>query len=326
VTELVTGLGTLGYPSIQSALTARPAEMVSVAPEMWDLLQRAYSGGALAAEFASAWENGEAFLSAGDGLRHRRPIIVEWKGSHRAPGDEVAPIDLRIDHVFLVSCKYLSKIMINASPAHLFERLLQGGHGIRGGDWYADVAGPQYQELYDAVRAELGLRELPHAVTDLRVSDRKDLANALKSGWPGDTGRHYARLSHDVAEATAARWQAQLDVGPNSDAMLWRILRMGSAPYFVLGASPTEPIRLRIATPWDWRLNFRLATFDCSAQAGGQPRVAWTAGIVDRHSHEVHEIRGHVEIRWSHGRFGSQPEAKLYLDTPHRSVPGYVPL
>jgi hypothetical protein len=300
--------------------------MVSVAPEMWDLLQRAYSGGALASEFDAAWQNGEALLSARDALRGRRPMIVEWKGSHRAPGDEVAPIDLRIDHVFLVSCKYLSKIMINASPPYLFERLLQGGHGIRGGDWYAEVAGAQYQDLYEGVRAELELPDLPAAVTDLRTSDRKVLADALKTGWPGDTERRYARLSHDVAGETAKRWQAQLDVGPNSETMLWRILRMGSAPYFVLGASPSEPIRLRIATPWDWRLHYRLAEFDCRAQSGGQPRVGWTARVEDRHSHEVHEIQGHVEIRWSHGRFGGHAEAKLYLDTPHRMVPGYFPL
>jgi hypothetical protein len=30
-----------------------------------------------------------------------------------------------------------------------------------------------------------------------------------------------------------------------------------------------------------------------------------------------------VELRWSHGRFGGPPEAKVYLDTPHHEVPGY---
>ena len=50
---------------------------------------------------------------------------------------------------------------------------------------------------------------------------------------------------------------------------------MGSAPYFVLGAAPTEPLRLRIATPWDWRLDYRLQRFDCSPLSGGQPKVGW---------------------------------------------------
>ena len=52
--------------------------------------------------------------------------MIEWKGAHRAPGDEVVPADLRVDHVYLVSCKYLSRIVVNASPHHLFDRLLAG--------------------------------------------------------------------------------------------------------------------------------------------------------------------------------------------------------
>jgi len=31
-----------------------------------------------------------------------------------------------------------------------------------------------------------------------------------------------------------------------------------------------------------------------------------------------------VEVRWSHGRFAQAPEAKVYLDTPHTKVPGYL--
>ena len=37
-------------------------------------------------------------------------------------------------------------------------------------------------------------------------------------------------------------------------------------------------------------------------------------------------IEGHVEVRWSHGKFGGAPEAKIYLDTPHHDVAGYEPL
>lgn len=314
----------LGYPSIDVALDARPPEMVSVAPEVWDLLRLAYDGGARASEFETAWANGRAFLQAPDALRGRRPVIVEWKGSHRAPGDEVAPIDLRVDHVFLVSCKYLSRIMINASPAHLFERLLQGGHGIRGGDWYAEVAPESYQALYESVRP--AVPGLPADVTDLRVPDRRALSGALREGWPSGTESLYARLARDVAQATAARWQARLAAGSSPESMLWRILRMGSAPYFVLGASPAAPLLLRVATPWDWRRHYRLVRFAPTAQDGGQPRVGWTAEVEDRHSGETRTIDGHVEVRWSHGRFGGNPEAKVYLDTPHARVPGYFPL
>ena len=37
-------------------------------------------------------------------------------------------------------------------------------------------------------------------------------------------------------------------------------------------------------------------------------------------------VQGHVEVRWSHGRFAQPPEAKVYLDTPTDELPGYFPL
>ncbi len=132
VTELGTGLGMLGLDGIDAAVRSRTAVMHSLSPEMWDLLDRLRVGGAYDAEFHAAWANGQAFLTATDGLRGRLPQVVEWKGTGRAPGDEVAPIDLRVDHVYLVSCKYLSKILFNVSPASIFDALLFGGPG-RGG-------------------------------------------------------------------------------------------------------------------------------------------------------------------------------------------------
>jgi len=108
--------------------------------------------------------------------------------------------------------------------------------------------------------------------------------------------------------------------------MLWRLLRIGSAPYFVLGSSAARSLRLRIATSWDWRQQFRLISVSMETQTGGQPRVGWEAVVRDRVSNELHEVAGHIEVRWSHGRFGGLPEAKGYLDTAHHLVPGYVTL
>jgi len=103
-------------------------------------------------------------------------------------------------------------------------------------------------------------------------------------------------------------------------------LRMGSAPYFVLGSSPRRPLRLRVATPWDWRQLFMLEQLEIFAQEGGQPKVGWRATVRERSAGRSHEVSGHVEIRWSHGRFGGPPEAKGYVDSPHHLVPGYFPL
>jgi hypothetical protein len=327
VTEVVTGLGTLGRPDLGIALEGRPADLVNVAPATWDLLAAAHAGGAYAEAFSTAWSNGVAFLAAREGLRHRIPLRIEWKGSVRAPGDEVVPADLRIDHVFLISCKYLSKIVINASPAHLFDRLLQGGHGVRGTvDWYDDVAPSAYQTLYRAVAG--CWPDLPKRAVELTPNDRRRLAQELRGQWPETAVEPYDELTGAVALATAGRWSAALR-GPNEQMrMLWRLLRIGSTPYYVLGAAPSDgaPLRLRVATAWDWLQQFRLRAFEVFPQVGGQPRVGWRARVLDRFTSVTHVVEGHVEVRWSHGRFSGPPEAKVYLDTPHHRVPGYVQL
>jgi hypothetical protein len=393
VTELGTGLGMLGLESIDEALRSRTAVMHSLSPEMWERLERVRAGGVYDAEFHAAWANGQAFLTAEDGLRGRLPQVVEWKGAGRAPGDEVAPIDLRIDHVYLVSCKYLSKILFNVSPTSVFDSLLfggqsRGGRAARevlpgGGDWYAEVAPAEYQALYETVRlaargAEhvrppsepalhperpgrppavpalpgLGaappddaaedptapgaprgaavpvlLRDLPPRAVDLTVPQRDALGQWLRPGWPAGAKDLYAALSSAVGRASAHRWGAAMDAGGGGgEAMLWRLLRIGSAPYFVLGSSAARSLRLRIATSWDWRQQFQLLALAMEAQSGGQPRVGWEATVRDRVSHAVHTVAGHIEVRWSHGRFGGLPEAKGYLDTAHHLVPGYFTL
>jgi hypothetical protein len=371
----------LGGESLDEVLESRSTVMRSLAPEHWDLLHSVKAGGAFDAEFHSAWLNGRTFLAAREGLRGRLPEIVEWKGAVRGSGDEVAPIDLRIDHVYLVSCKYMSDILFNVSPTHIFDALLVGGPARRGRgtgkDWYAEVAPVPYQRLYEVVREavrdqdtgdhsatggqvvrdapEFGtlalpglertedsgvgsrgavarhsasvLRDLPPRAVDLTTEHRSALGERLKAGWPGEAKAAYRELSEEVARTSVSRWHAALAAGANAgEAMLWRLLRMGSAPYFVLGSSSARSLRLRIATPWDWKQLFRLVRLEVFPQPGGQPRVGWLATVRERASGQLQEVSGHVEVRWSHGRFGGLPEAKGYLDTSHHLVPGYFPL
>jgi hypothetical protein len=325
ITEIVTGLAITGAPSLEAALAARA--VAHVAPEVWDRLADLAAGGQHRTDFAAAWANGRAFLQAEEALRGRPPLLVEWKGPRQSPGDEVVPADLRIDHVWLVSCKYLSKVLANAQPARLFDRGLAGGPARPAGDWYAEVAPDAYQALFAQVRLELGARAtLPPHAADLTAAHRAELRAYLDGGWSSEAQAAYHALSLAVGRASADRWKRTLAKRPEAEATLWRLLRIGSAPYFVLGAQRDRTLRLRVMTPWDWRQAFELKRIDVWGDDAGQPQVRWQAVVRHRASGEEQAVDGHVEVRWSHGRFGKPPEAKVYLDTPHHRVPGYVPL
>jgi hypothetical protein len=325
ITEIVTGIAITGAQDLATGLRERA--VANVGAEVWERLVALDGAGQHRQEFAAAWANGSAFLAAEQGLRARPPRLVEWKGPTQAPGDEVVPADLRVDHVWLVSCKYLSKVLANAAPTRLFDRALVGGPTRVAGDWYAEVAHDAYQALFAQVRVELGERaSLPPHVTDLTPAHRAELRAYLDAGWSPDAQAAYRHLAMEVGKASATRWKASLAKKTDAEALLWRLLRIGSAPYFVLGATRDRTLRVRVMTPWDWRQAYELKRFDVWGDDAGQPQVRWQARVRDRAEGEELVVDGHVEVRWSHGRFGKPPEAKAYLDTPHHRVPGYVTL
>src|SRR5580693_5670712 len=159
-TELGTALGTLPFPDPAAALARRPAQL-HLPDSVWDRLDSIHASGRLTMELATSFANGRALLDAPDGLRGRTPLTIEWTGGRRPPGDEVAPIDLRIDHVYLVSCKYESDILANASPGRLFDGLLATTGTWERGDWYRAVAPDEITALYRACVEAARLDHLP---------------------------------------------------------------------------------------------------------------------------------------------------------------------
>lgn len=327
VTELGTALGMLPFERPAAALAARPGQL-AVDDAVWELLTELHRGGGFSEEFAAAWSNGRAFLEAPDALRGRTPLLIEWTGGRRPPGDEVAPVDLRVDHVYLVSCKYLSQNIANPSPGRLFDGLLSTAGSWPTGDWYAEVAPVAYRRLYAVCRSAAGLHDLPDDPVSLTSTQRRQLRMGLpgRGAFPPEARQAYRDLCQEVSARSAERWRANVSSPADTERLVWRLLRVGSAPYFVLGADVRRPLRLRVASPWDWRQAYQLLDFDIVAAEAGQPQVDWTITYRRRADATTGQTRGHVEVRWSHGRFAQPPEAKVYLDTPTDELPGYFPM
>ncbi len=326
ITEIVTGLGMTGIGDLATALATRPRELQNVRPCHWDRIEGAFATGEHAAAFEAAWANGRSFLESPQGLRGRAPLLIEWKGPHHQPGYDALPADLRVDHVYLVSCKYQSKILANSSPANLFlRRLADRTERADSSSWYASSAPEEFHHFYSCVRRFVGLEMLPARHQELTAAQIARIRDTCGRAWPRALLPVWRELSGTVAVRSADLWRQQMTTDARKEEMLWRLLRLGAAPYFVLGSSPEGPLQLRIGTPWDWRQSFCLKELCVKGVPAGQPRVTWTATLGDRATCIDREVTGHVEVRWAHGRF-STVEAKIYLDTPHADVPGYFQL
>jgi len=324
ITEIATGLGTTGR-TIDEAFSTQPFALRSVPGDVWNQVAQAYDAGVDTWLFDAAFRNGQALLDAHEGLRGRAPYRVEWKGPHRPPGDNVIPADLRIDHVYLVSCKYLSNILHNPGPARLFDRLLMGEQRSSE-DWFHAVSPSEYQAFYVAARDHVALA-LPDDVRDLTRQQQRTLRDCLREReLPAELRDPWTRLCASVSAASARRWSVNLTTTATKLRLLWRLIRVADASYFVLGAAPGGSLRFRVMSAWDWMQVYELRAFDIAPSRAGQPQVAWSASVRRRDGDSESVVAGHVEIRWSHGRFNGMPEAKVYLDTPHAEVPGYLPL
>ena len=336
VTELATGLGMLGRDDTEALISERPLVFANLTTADWDRLETLWLGGEFTAEFEAGLGNGRSFLESPEALAGRVPRIIEWIGGRNAPGDEVVPADLRVDHVYLISCKYLSKILHNLSPSRLIDGLLSREAPIDSTNWYERVAPVEHQALYEAcVQAKGWSDRMPAMVTELDRDMRNEVRHSLKGEWPTAAKPLYLELCSAVSERSAKLWRDNV-VSGSMERLTWRMLRIGSAPYFILGSkkggssegisNKSASMRLRVATPWDLRQHYETKGLQIDAQEGGQPRVGWQVVYRDRFSDKELRVCGHVEVRWSHGRFGNPPEAKVYLDTAPEDVPGYIPL
>ena len=329
ITEIVTGLAMLGYQDVQRALEVRPRHIAHVDEAVFDTLESAHASGRYEREFATAWDNGVAFARSSLGLRGRPPWTLEWKGHHKPASKsiETIPADLRVDHVYLISCKYGSRILHNAGPVALFDNLLATSGPVARSDWFEVVAPDEFRAVWRPVFDRLGL---PEAVSPSQTTQgQRDRVKAFLVAQPLDTGADaYVDFVRAVSSVTARRWQSRLGSRVARHEMYWRLLRMQSAPYFVLGARHDgTPLRYRVSTPWDFQRRFSVEALRVSPGERGQPSVDWSVDVVDTDEPgRVHTVAGHVEIRWSHGKLQGAPEAKVYLDTDPLQVPGYDPV
>jgi hypothetical protein len=194
---------------------------------------------------------------------------------------------------------------------------------LKGTDWFGEIAPEEYEPLYAACVNMAGFWGFPDSPLGLTKPQRDQLKGQFRRKWPVELGGEVAAFNSAVSQRSASALNAVISTKADREHFHWRLLRLHSAPYFILGTQPSGPIRLRVLTPWDFRRGYRFAGLEVGADHVGQPQISWSAAFVDlEHDLEIN-TRGHVEIRWSHGKLCGAPEAKIYLDTPHVDACGY---
>ena len=316
-------------------------EVPGIPGDVWRavVLPAAAEPGAARDLLLRAVENGRAFRR--QVLDGRAPRLVEWSGGGRNTWLSDIPRDLTVDRVWFVQAKYESTCVLSTAPASLVDELLADDGVATRGSWYEEVALPELQAYYDAVRHRVGAVDaatllggagapsLPEDVRDLGATDRRTLKALLRSA-PADPAEDaaYAELSHAVSVETARRWARRLRAATDAQRtqLLFRMLRIAGGPYWLLGTKGRDPVRLAVTDTRTWRDRFELKGLDVTAARAGQPQVDWRAEVADRATGHRRHVDGYCELRWSHGKLQGNPECKVQVATTLAELPGYDPM
>ena len=236
ITEIVTGVGMLPGALLETVFQGpcRLDQLQGVDPETWNELCALWGEGTYAAAFESAFAHGRYFLSAPGGLRGRPPVKVEWKGPHKPPEHDPLPADLRVDDVYIVSCKNDSKVLSNPSPRALFRSALRSD-ALKGTDWYGEIAPEEYDALYAACVSMAGFWGFPDSALGLTKPQRDQLKRQFQRKWPVELGGEVAAFNSAVSQRSGVSPECRDQHQSGSGALLLAASATPQRPLFHFG-------------------------------------------------------------------------------------------
>jgi len=275
-------------------------------------------------------------------LKRARPDLfpdsanVRWVGPIQQSRSVTVSQDL-VCGTTSISVKAESRVVFNLSPYNLFVSLPQGRVFGRGGpNWFLRQAPEAYQYLFDVVSQGTAYTSVEEFERSATKAERKAL-EAYCAGLAGEDQERFAErytvLCRETARASAEEFRRELTASLQSihaaavmDELLRHFFRLDSSHYVLCGLDRRLEFAYLIPSITDWKRHAELVDVTAEADLNArQSKVLFNVIVrVRKGGRRVH-VPFHAEIRWSHGRFSGNPEAKLYRDFDDWSmVPGIV--
>jgi site-specific DNA-methyltransferase (adenine-specific) len=281
-------------------------------------------------------------VNLGIELRARYPLFstvssICWCGPEKQARTDSGARDLIAANT-PISIKAGSNILLNRSPAFVFESLPQGlPSPDRSENWYLLVDPSGYQELYSSVRNIRLVRfDYPESVEEFEhvysKSNRKEIESEISKLVGGEKAKFdelYLAMCRRVAEASAELFNRNFLTAMDGLSPKWviesiakNLFRIDSVEYVMAGVTGSKVYAIKMPSLSRWKKEWEIvgvqATPDLSR---GQSVVKIIVQYKNKKETTVYEASFHVEIRWSHGKFVQAPEAKLYKDFKWVDVP-----
>ncbi|MCE5207292.1 MAG: hypothetical protein LLG42_03165 [Chloroflexi bacterium] len=328
--ELIVGFGLLGISPISNSSNALGMFDRTLSENLFQEVKR---------EFREKESDYNPLFLVGKQVRESQyPNItkVRWTGGVRQGQGVSGAYDLFLPEVNTnISVKMDSDAMGNRSPENLFRNLPQSLEDTtRGGvNWFIDTALPEIQELYAYARNNYS-GQIPHDVREFfsrRVSgaEKENFTDFITGGLVNDMvfSDLYVRMAHKAADAAANEFIGHFSALPTNrkaqvaDRIARTFFRIDSNSYIYVASEGKRSYALRIPSLTDWKANWKVTYVNpVSDNSRGQGYIKMPILVQNKADQMIYTYNFHIELRWSHGKFCGNPEAKLYKDFDWSSV------
>lgn len=291
-------------------------------------------------EFESQTNLYNEFLDIGRRLRNSYPLFshlsqVTWSGPQQQAATTSASKDL-ITAGIPISVKNESNVVLNASPYNLFITIPSGSMPAANSDNWFQITDPiGIQTLYSFVQQRSFL-VLPDTFAEFENTasrfDRDSFQELIRN-FTGNTKTEFTRLyrlmCRNVSTTSANLFNNNLQTALNSNIknsvlenVVKQFFRINAVPYIVVGLDKHQSFGLQIPDMTEWKKSWKIINIIATPDLDrGQSVVNIQMRVEEKTSKINNLFNFHVEIRWSHGKFCGNPEAKLYKEFTWSSVP-----
>ena len=326
--EISVALGILGddYPEAKS-LEKIENVRANAKTKFFERLQKAGTDPAIGRSAQGLYKAGglvRSFLEKHAGVRDPR---IRWTGGGRTLA--VAPKDIEIVGSYKVSVKEESRLIRNPSPFNVFERWPKADFFSRGrGDnWFLRIAEYALQEYYDSCGGPqttgcLTVRDFFANADSTSKSEFKKQAAVLTKSDP-IVHESYLKFCSEVSIKSAQIFNTSLECSKISEIARYFFL-INTNAYILAGLEGRSPFAVLVPDLDDWTRRFEVKKIVAHPKEAGQPEVRISIILFDKDNRSEHTFNVRIEVRWSHGKFCGNPEAKAYREWGIHDIPGVI--
>ncbi len=305
-----------------------------------DILKHSFEGSLTREKYRSFAEEFERnsglyrqFQQLGLSLRNNYALFdnlthLRWSGPQQQAATTSASKDIIAANV-PISVKNESNVVLNPSPYNLFITIPSGQMPAGQADnWYMTADPSGISALYTFARANSGL-DLPEEYAIFEQTVHRDCRDDFQSAigqFRGEVKAEFLRIYQGMCRRVA-EYSAQVFNENYSTAMstnrrnsvlenlVKQFFRINSVTYILAGLDKRRAFALEIPELTGWKRDWKLVGVSAQPDLTRRQSVVKIAVVVERKaSREQTTLNFRVEIRWSHGKFCGNPEAKLYKE------------